>query len=55
VSERAALEAGVLGADGRVLAHDEHAVEAAVERAQHGREVRVDAGDLRQVLEAVSP
>jgi hypothetical protein len=45
----------VLGADGRVLAHDEQVLQAAVERGQHGREVRVDAGDLRQVLEAVSP
>ena len=50
--ERAPLEARVLRADGRVLAHHEQPVEAAVERAQHRREVRVVAGDLRQVPEA---
>jgi hypothetical protein len=36
----------VLGADGRVLAHDEQTVEAAVEGADHRRIVGMGAGDL---------
>ena len=44
VRQRAPLQARVLRADRRVLAHHEQPVEAAVERAQHRREVRVVAG-----------
>ena len=54
VGERAPLQARVGAADGRVLAHHEQPVEAAVVGPQHRREVRVVARDLRQVVEAVA-
>ena len=53
LGQRAPLQPRVLRADRRVLPHHEEAVEPAVERAQHRRDVRVVAGDLRQAAEAV--
>ena len=50
--ESPALQAGVLRAHGRVLTHHQQPVQPAVQRAQHRREVRVVAGDLRQVPKA---